>query len=157
MASEFAHPVDDRYFDDYVEGSVHVFGDRPVEEQEVLAFARRYDPQWFHTEPQAAKNGPFGGLIASGWHTVGMMMAMVCEHYLSTVASLASPGVDRVRWRAPVRPGDRLRVQATVAGARLSASKPDRGVVTTDLEVFNQDDALVLTLTATNFLATRPG
>ena len=102
----FASPIDDRYFEDYQAGAVHCFGSILVEEEEVIAFATRFDPQDFHTDPVAAKNTPFGGLIASGWHTAGLMMRLYAQHDLTKVGSLASPGVDELRWIKPVRPGE---------------------------------------------------
>jgi acyl dehydratase len=152
----FSHPITDCYFDDYVEGDVHRFGPIAVEEDEVVNFARRFDPQTMHTDPEAAKRGAFGGLIASGWHTAGLMMRLYVEHYLTHVASLASPGLDELRWLKPARPGDMLSVRATVLKAVLSKSKPDRGAVTSFVEVINQAGEEVMTLKAVNFIARRP-
>ncbi|MEV8547932.1 MaoC family dehydratase [Streptomyces sp. NPDC051572] len=152
----FAAPIEDRYFEDYVPGAVHVFGSSTLTEQDILEFARRFDPQSFHTDPAAAQAGPFQGLIASGWHTTAVMMRLYADHYLSKVASLASPGVDEVRWQRPVRPGDTLSVRATITGARVSRSKPDRGLVHTDIEVLNQHGETVLTMTTMNMLRRRP-
>ncbi|MFD8687462.1 MaoC family dehydratase [Streptomyces sp. NPDC059651] len=152
----FTTPVEDRYFEDYVPGTVHVFGGSTITEQEILDFARRFDTQSIHTDPAAAQDGPFQGLIASGWHTTAVMMRLYADHYLSKVASLASPGVDEVRWQRPVRPGDTLRVRATVTAARVSRSKPDRGLVHTDVEVLNQHGEPVLTMTIMNMLLRRP-
>ncbi len=152
----FSHAIDDRYFEDYVEGSVHSFGSIAVEADEIIAFAKQFDPQDFHTDPDAAKRTPFGGLIASGWHTAGLMMRLYAEHYLTHVASLASPGVDELRWLKPVRPGDRLSVRVTVLKAAPSKSKPDRGAVTSLVEVFNQDNEAVMTLKPVNIVARRP-
>lgn len=152
----FASPVEDRYFEDYVPGAVHVFGAGTLTEQEILDFARRFDTQSIHTDPAAAQDGPFQGLIASGWHTTAVMMRMYADHYLSKVASLASPGVDELRWQRPVRPGDTLSVRATVTGARVSRSKPDRGLVHTGVEVLNQHGETVLTMTIMNMLRRRP-
>jgi acyl dehydratase len=151
----FAHLIDDRYFEDYVEGDVHTFGTIAVELDEIIAFAKRFDPQTFHTSPEAAKQTAFGGLIASGWHTAGLMMRLYVEHYLTHVASLASPGLDELHWLKPVRPGDRLSVRVTVLKATLSKSKPDRGAVTSFIEVFNQSDEVVMTLKAINIIARR--
>ncbi|CCG41451.1 MaoC family dehydratase [Magnetospirillum molischianum] len=152
----FATSRDDRYFEDYLPGSVHRCGSIAVEEEEVLAFARRFDPQIFHIDPEAAAQGPFGGLIASGWHTAGLMMRLLAEHFLTTVGSLASPGIDQLRWLRPVRPGDVLSVTVTVLDAVPSRSKPDRGIVTSAIEVVNQRTEPVMTLTAVNMIARRP-
>ncbi|GIM89614.1 MaoC family dehydratase [Paractinoplanes toevensis] len=152
---DFAVGIDERYFEDYVPGSVHEFGHVVVDEAEMLAFARQFDPQPIHVDAAFAAAGPFGGLIASGWHTAAIFMRMFADHYLSRVASLASPGVDELRWPAPVRAGDRLRLRVTVVSARPSRSKPDRGVVQTRGELFNQDDQVVLSLVAVNMLLRR--
>ncbi|SEH44227.1 MaoC family dehydratase [Magnetospirillum fulvum] len=152
----FATPADNRYFEDYLPGSVHRCGEIAVEEDEVLAFARRFDPQSFHVDPEAAAQGPFGGLIASGWHTAGLMMRLLAEHYLSSVASLASPGIDHLRWLRPVRPGDDLAVTVTVLEAVASRSKPDRGIVTSAIEVVNQHGEPVMTMKAVNMIMRRP-
>jgi len=152
----FLHPIDDLYFEDYLEGDVHRFGSIAVEADEMVAFAKRFDPQVFHADPEAAKQTPFGGLIASGWHTAGLMMRLYVEHYLTHVASLASPGLDELRWLKPVRPGDRLSVRVTVLKAAPSKSKPDRGAVTSFIEVFNQADEAVMTLKAVKIIARRP-
>ena len=152
----FAAPVENRWFEDYVPGAVHEFGSIAVDEDEVLAFGRRFDPQVFHTDPEAAKQTEYGGLIASGWHTAGLMMRMYSDYYLSRVATLVSPGVDEVRWVLPVRPGDVLSIRVTVLKARRSRSKPDRGIVRSAVEVLNQRGEAVLTVTANNFILCRP-
>jgi acyl dehydratase len=125
----FSRPISDRYFEDYVEGDVHRFGTIAVEADEMIAFAKRFDPQTMHTDPEAAKHTPFGGLIASGWHTAGRVMRLYVEHFLTHVASLASPGLDELRWLKPVRPGDTLSVRVTVLKTAPSKSKPDRGLL----------------------------
>lgn len=156
MSNEFTRPIDDRYFDDYVAGSTYEFPERiEVTEQEIVAFGRSFDPQSFHVDPEAASDGPFHGLIASGWHTASLMMRLYAKHYLSHVASLGGPGVDELRWLVPVRPGDQLRLRTTVLEARLSRSKPDRGLVRTLAELLNQDDVVVLRVEALNFLTVR--
>ncbi|WP_024476433.1 MaoC family dehydratase [Arthrobacter sp. CAL618] len=149
-------PLHDRFFDDYVPGSVGVFGAEPVSEAEILDFADRFDPQSIHTNGVAAANGPFKGLIASGWHTMALMMRILVRHYLNEAASLASPGVDELRWLKPVRPRDVLSLQCTVLQARPSQSKPDRGLVHTAIEIFNQNQETVATLTMMNLLRRRP-
>jgi acyl dehydratase len=152
----FSRPIDDRYFEDYIEGDVHQFGSVAVEENELLSFAKRFDPQQMHTDPDAAKRGPFGGIIASGWHTAGLMMRLYVQHYLTHVASLASPGLDELRWLKPVRPGDMLSVRVTVLKAVPSKSKSDRGAVTSFIEVINQRNDVVMTLKVVNLIAKRP-
>jgi acyl dehydratase len=151
----FTTPVEDRYFEDYVPGPVHEFGNIAVEEDEMIDFARRFDPQPFHRDPVAAKRSVFGGLIASGWHTASLMMRLFVDHYLSHVASLSSPGVDELRWLKPVRPEDTLSLRVTVSGTKRSASKPDRGIVHSYIEVLNQDDEIVMTMKAMNLLGCR--
>ncbi|MEZ5398370.1 MAG: MaoC family dehydratase [Bryobacteraceae bacterium] len=134
------------YFEDYVPGTVHEFGGMEVSAEEIIEFARKYDPQEMHLDPEKAAQGRTGGLIASGWHTAAMAMRMMTDHYLSRVASLASPGVDELRWPNPVRPGDTLRIRATVIEARISRSKPDRGIVRSRVEMFNQRGQAVLSM-----------
>jgi acyl dehydratase len=143
------------YFEDYVVGTVHEFGSIAVEESEVIDFARRFDPQPFHIDPEAAKQSVFGGLIASGWHTAAMMMGMIVEHYLAQSASLGSPGIDELRWLKPVRPGDTLTARVTVLESRRSRSKPDRGIVYSLIEVLNQHQEMVMTLKALNLIRCR--
>jgi len=148
-------PIDQRYFEDYVEGSVVDCGTIRVEPEEVLAFGRRFDPQPFHSDPAAAANTSFGGLIASGWHTASLMMRLFVQRYISSVASLGSPGASELAWPHPVRPGDVLRVVITVTDARLSRSKPDRGIVHSDIQVFNQHEQIVMRMKVTNMLSCR--
>lgn len=152
----FSRPISDRYFEDYVEGDVHRFGSITVEADEIIAFAKRFDPQTMHTDSEAAKRSPFGGLIASGWHTAGLMMRLYVEHYLTHVASLASPGLDELRWLKPVRPGDTLSLRVTVLKTVPSKSKPDRGVVTSFVEVINLAGEMVMTFKIVNIIAKRP-
>ena len=149
-------PIEDRWFEDYRPGSVYEFGSVTVTEAEIVAFAGEYDPQAIHTDPDWAATGPFAGLIASGVQTIALCMRLYVEHYVSRVASLASPGLDELRWPRPVRPGDELRIRVSVVSARPSRSKPDRGLVHTAVEGLNQDDEVVLSFTAMNFMARRP-
>jgi acyl dehydratase len=147
--------VQERYFEDYVPGDLHELGTIGVAEAEVTAFAKRFDPQPFHTDPEAARESSFRGLIASGWHTAGLMMRLFVEQYLSRVASLGSPGVDELRWHKPVRPGDALSVRVTIMEAKRSRSKPDRGIVRSFIEVLNQHGDVVMTMKALNLLLCR--
>ncbi len=156
MTQDLPTPVASRYFEDYPLGSLSEYGPVTVTEAEIIAFARQFDPQSIHTDPQAAASGPFGGLIASGWHTAGLMMRLLATHFLSPVASIASPGIDELRWRAPVRPGDALRVRVRVTEATLSRSKPDRGMIRSAIEIVNQHETVVMSLSAMNLMRCRP-
>ena len=149
-------PLDDRWFEDYKPGAVYEYGYATLTTDELLDFARKFDPQPMHIDPDYAASGPFGGLIASGWHTAGLMMRLLADNYLSKVAGLASPGVDELRWPHPVRAGDVLRLRVEIVEARESRSKPDRGVVRTKAELLNQDDVVVMSLLAVNMVAKRP-
>jgi acyl dehydratase len=156
LGPDFAAPIDDRWFEDYAPGAVYEYGSVTLDEASILAFAREFDPQPFHVDPAGAVDGPFGGLIASGWHTAGVMMRLLADHFISKPASLASPGVDELRWRLPVRPGDSLRVRTSILEARPSRSTPDRGVVRTLVEVLNQRHEVVMSVVPVNLLRTRP-
>ena len=153
--ADLAVPVTDRYFEDYVPGAVCVYGAIAITEEEIIEFAHRYDPQPMHVDPDAAARGPFGGLIASGWHTISLVMRVLVDRYLSHVSSIVSPGIDELRWKAPVRPGDVLRVRVTVEEASLSRSKADRGMVRTHVEALNQHDEVVLSMRAMNLFRRR--
>lgn len=156
MLAGMTSPLDDRWFEDYKPGAVYEYGYATLTEDELLDFARKFDPQPIHIDPAYAASGPFGGLIASGWHTAGLMMRLLADNYLSKVASLASPGVDELRWPHPVRAGDVLRLRVEIVEARESRSKPGRGVVRTRAELLNQDDVVVMSLLAVNMVAKRP-
>jgi acyl dehydratase len=144
-----------RHWEDFHVGEVTEIGPVTVSEQEIVDFASRYDPQYFHIDPEAAVDGPFGGLIASGWHTTALFMGMFVRAMLLDTASLGSPGIDELRWTAPVRPGDTLHGRVTVDEVRESSKDPSRGTVITTSEVFNQDDVLVMRLRARGFFARR--
>ena len=102
------------FFENYIQGSVFEFGPLEVDENEVLEFARRYDPQPFHIDHEAAKKSSFEGIVASGWQTCSFVMRTLVDNYFSPVSSLGSPGIDEIRWKFPVRPGDKLMVRATI-------------------------------------------
>lgn len=154
--ADFAGPVAERWFEDFVPGTVHEFGHAEVTETDIIDFAHRFDPQPMHIDPEAAARGHFGGLIASGWHTAGLMMRLFVEHFLPVNASLASPGIDELRWTRPVRPGDVLHLRVTVIEAMRSRSKPDRGMLRTLIEVLNQNGEVVMSLKPMNLLRCRP-
>ena len=151
----FATPVDDRYFEDYEIGATYDLGTFSLSEAEIIEFARRYDPQPFHIDPIAARDSAFGGLIASGWHTGSCLMRKLVDGFLSRVGGMGSPGLENIRWAHPVRPGDALSVRVTVTKARRSVSKPDRGLVHTRMEVWNQHGTLCMAVEGASFVRCR--
>ena len=146
-----------RYFEDFIVGEANELGSRTLSQEQIIAFAREYDPQPFHVDPEAAKSSIFGTLIASGWQTVAVFMSLLVNGLLNDTASLGSPGVEGIEWLKPVKPGDRLSARFRVLEVTPSKSRPDRGIVKSQGEVTNQDGALVMTIRATNFFGRRPG
>ena len=151
-SSGFSTSVENRYFEDYIARSVHEFGPIAVELEEVVEFGKRFVPLTYHMDAELAKKSIYGGLIASGWHTAGLMMRLYTDNYLSKVANLGSPGVDELRWDKPVFPGDDLSIRVTVMETRLSQSNPDRGIVRSFVEVLNQKREVVMSLKMVNFI-----
>jgi acyl dehydratase len=146
-----------RYFEDIAEGETASFGRYEVTREEVLDFARRYDPQPFHLSDEGAAGTHFGRLAASGWHSCAMAMAMLVEEMtVRPQASLGAAGVDELRWLRPVHPGDTLRCETEVLEKRASASRPEMGIVRTRVTLFNQDDVPVARFIASALLRTRP-
>jgi len=145
-----------RYFEDFGPGEKVELGAVTVTEDEIVEFGRRYDPQSFHTDPEAAKDGPFGGLVASGWHTAALFMGLLVRTLLVDTASLGSPGVEELRWTAPVRPGDTLHGRLTITDVQPSSTNAGRGTVFTTSEMRNQDGVVVMTIRARTFFARRP-
>ena len=139
-------PPKERYFEDFRAGEVIEYGDALITEEEIVEFARRYDPQPFHVDKAAAERSMYGGLIACGWMTGSVVMRMLVDNFVPRNAGLGSPGMDEVRWLKPVRPGDRLRVRVTIAETRRSRSKPDRGSVLVQQEAINQNGEVVMTI-----------
>lgn len=135
-------------FAEFHAGQVIEAGPYTVDADELVRFAREYDPQWFHTDAEAAAKGRWGGLIASGWQTCGIAMRLAAMAALEGSESFASPGLGYVRWPHPVRPGDRLRLRATVTEARRSKSNPSLGILRWRWQLFNQDGLEVLDLEA---------
>lgn len=131
------------YWDDFTPGWTFESDSRSLSAEDIKRFAREYDPQVFHTDEEAAKATPFGGLIASGWQTCGVMMRLMCDGYLVDSACLGSPGLDELRWLKPVRPGDALRLRAEVLEQTPSQKQPNRGTVKFRWEVLNQNDEVV--------------
>lgn len=155
-AHGFAAAPEDRYFEDYITGQIHDIGTVTISESEIIDFAKQFDPQYFHIDPEKAKASRFGGIIASGWHTTSLVMRVYVDRYLSHIASLASPGVDEIRWPNPVRPGDTLSVRVTILESRPSRTKPDRGVVRGRIEAFNQRGEAVLSMIGLSIIGRRP-
>jgi acyl dehydratase len=149
--------VTKRYWEDFVVGEALALGATPpVTGEAIIAFARQYDPQYFHVDPARAKESIFGGLVASGWHTASMVMRLWVDAIVSKTVSMGSPGVEDLRWPAPVRPGDTLTSRAVVLETRPSKSRPEMGLVRWRAETSNQRDELVFTMTGTSFIGRRP-
>lgn len=144
------------YFEDFTPGRVFELGSVVLTDDEIIEFATRFDPQPFHIDPAAAADTMFGGIIASGWHTCSACMRLMVDGMISDTASLGSPGMDEIRWLAPVRPGDRLTARTTVDEARPSRSKPDRGTVTLTTEMENQDGVVVMRMRGMGMYGRRP-
>jgi len=138
--------LETRFWEDFKVGEVEQIGGKKVERDEVIDFARQFDPQPFHVDEAAAKRSMYGGLIASGWHTCSMVMRMMCDAYLLQSASVGSPGIDNLKWLKPVRPGDTIRARRTTLESRTSKSRPEIGIVRNLWEVFNQEGELVMTM-----------
>ena len=134
------------YWEDFHLGDTAPIGEQHLDAAEMVAFAGAYDPQPFHIDEDAARQTMYGGLIASGWYTVALVMRMMVDSYLNRSTSLGSPGVDQVRWLKPVRPGDTIRATRTVVETRPSSSRPEMGLVKTRWEVFNQHYERVMTM-----------
>ncbi len=134
------------HFEDFKVGQVIELGSCTVSKDEIIAFARKFDPQPFHIDEAAAERSIYGGLIASGMHTCSIFMRLLYDGLLSRAASMGSPGQDELRWIKPVRPGDTLSARGLVEELIPSRSKPDRGLIRTTYEVFNQDGDKVMTL-----------
>lgn len=144
-----------RYFEDQAVGAVLETASFTISEQDIIEFARRYDPQDFHLDKEAAKSSMFGELVASGWHSAAISMRLLVDARAQS-AGLGSPGVDELRWIKPVRPGDTLRVRSTIVETRRSRSKPDRGLVRSKCELINQDDETVMTYIGMALVKCRP-
>lgn len=144
------------YLEDLRPGATIELGTCTVSEEEIIAFARAYDPQPFHIDPAAAAATPFGGIIASGWHTCALTMRLMVDNLLLRSASLGSPGIEQLRWTKPVRPGDTLSARVTVLEVRASQSRPDRGTVKIRTEVHNQHGEQVMWMENLGLFACRP-
>ena len=144
------------YYEDIAVGAKQSFGHYEVTREEVMAFAEKYDPQPFHLSDEAAAQTHFGKLSASGWHTCAMTMAMLVENMKTqTQAGLGSPGVDQLRWKKPVYPGDTLRVESEIIEKRRSASRPEMGIFKSHTRTLNQNDEVVLEMVSNGLIRTR--
>ena len=144
------------YFEDFHVGQEIPVGSRTVTEEEIIAFATQFDPQPFHVDHDAAAASIFGSVIASGWHTCSMMMRMVVDSVLGASSSMGSPGLDKVRWLQPVRPGDTLSVTYITTQLKPSSSRPDRGVVWSTWQAANQHGEVVCTIEGMGMFGRRP-
>ena len=144
------------YWEDFAVGTVREFGSMRLEKADIVRFAKDWDPQPFHVDEDAAKQSPYGGLIASGWQTCAAAMRMCCDAYLLDAASLGSPGVESVRWVKPVRPGDTLKVRLEVLEARELKSKPGVGLVKNRWQLFNQHGEEVMQMEGYGMFLQRP-
>jgi acyl dehydratase len=144
-----------RYWDDYQVGQKFPLGSTSFTEQEIVAFARQFDPQPFHVDGDAARQSMYGGLIASGWHVASKMMRLFVDNYVDRRTALGSPGLDELRWLKPVRPGDTLRAIAEIVEVTPSRSRPDRGALKYRVSALNQKDETVMTAFITSLVKRR--
>lgn len=144
-----------RYFDDFSPGDRFVSKGVTFTEADIISFALRYDPQPFHIDAEAAARSPYGGLIASGFHTLAQGFRMMLQEGIFAECSMGSPGMDELRWLAPVRPGDTLHMEGEVVEARPSSSKPDRGILKVSYRALNQRGETVMTLSLAHLLRRR--
>ncbi|MGE5953180.1 MAG: MaoC family dehydratase [Qipengyuania vulgaris] len=145
-----------KFYEDIAVGTKSSFGHYEVTREEVMDFASKYDPQPFHLDDQAAAQTHFGRLSASGWHTCSMTMAMMVENMKGEKsAGLGSPGVDQLRWKKPVYPGDTLRCETEIIEKRRSASRPEMGIFKSHIRTFNQHDDVVLEMVSNGLIRTR--
>ncbi len=145
-----------RYFEDFHVGEVFNLGAIGVTADEIIGFARRFDPQPFHLDPEQAKDSMFGQLVASGWHTTSLFMRLLVDGLLHETASMGSPGVDEIRWLRPVRPGDTLHARFTILECLLSKSRPEMGILRSKCQFFNQNNELVMTMVGIHFVGRKP-
>ena len=145
-----------QYFEDFRVGQRIKFDRYAVMRSEIVEFAKRYDPQVFHVDDSHSLTAELGGIMASGWHTTAIFMRLAVDAYLGNAAVLTSPGVDELRWLAPVRAGDMISGEAIVEEARLSVSKPDRGILTSGVRLWNQQEVDVLRMRTHAFVRVCP-
>ncbi len=135
------------YWEDFKVGDQKFLGSLKITKEEILSFAERYDPQYFHINEDEAKKSVFNGLIASGWQTCSLIMRIICDSYLINTSSFGSPGIENLKWLKPVRPNDEINLYRKVLSTRQSKSNPIIGIVMVLFKAFNQKDELVLEMT----------
>lgn len=145
-----------RYLEDFQPGEVIELGSRTISEAEIIAFAREFDPQPFHVDPARAADSVYGGIIASGWHTIALFMRLAVDGLFNDTISMGSPGVEQIRWLRPVRPGNTLHARVTITDVTPSRSRPDRGTMRSLAEVFNGQDERVLSMDVLGIIGRRP-
>jgi acyl dehydratase len=143
------------HWEDFELGAVAIYGPRLVTREEIVAFAAEFDPQPMHLDEAAASATLLGGLGASGWHTCCLTMRMIADGFLLNSSSMGSPGIEEVRWLAPLRPGTRIRLRSTVLDVRASKSRPEMGLTKMNFEVLDDADAIIMTLVTTFMLGRR--
>ena len=144
------------FWEDFKIGEVHLMGSHTFTAEEIIGFAKQFDPQPIHVDPQAAKASFFGGLIASGWHTCAVGMRFAVDTYINAGVSLGSPGLDNIRWLKPVRPGDRITYRRIILAARPSNSIPGVGLMQGRIEAVNQNGEIVMTNEGWGLFGRRP-
>jgi acyl dehydratase len=144
--------AEDRFLDDFRVGEKFVSGGITITESEIIHFALQYDPQPFHLDVTAAEKSPYGGLIASGFHTLSLCFGLFMQRGVLAACSIGSPGIDEVRWLAPVRPGDTLRTETEVLEVKPSSSKPDRGILRMKYVGVNQHGSAVISFVVNHLL-----
>jgi acyl dehydratase len=144
------------WWEDFRVGETVELGTHAFTADEIIAFARQFDPQPFHVDPVAARASVYGGLIASGWHTCAVGMRLMCDAYINRTRSMGSPGVENVRWPKPVRPGDTIAYRRTVLESRVSRSRPNAGLVKSRWDALNQNGEVVMTMEGWGMLGRRP-
>jgi len=152
--ADSAMPIE-RFFEDFPSGWTYESNARTLSAGEILSFAREWDPQRYHTDEEAARASPFGGLIASGWQTGCVAMRLMCDGYLTDSSCVGSPGIEAIQFLKPVRPGDALRFRAEALEARPSQTRPDRGVIRWRWDVLNQRDEIVRSMRGAQFFLRR--
>ena len=150
--STFKVPIDERYFEDYLSGSVYEFGSVIFKQDEVLEFSKLYDPYVFDSGLEAYSEARNGSVVASGWHTVTIGMRLFADFYISHVAGVGPPSVDDIHWLKAVHPGDELSIRVTIKSRKLTGSKSGKGIVRSYVEIMNQNRAIVTTLKVKNVL-----